>query len=523
MSGPLLVAERLTVRLPDGTPVVDGATLRVHPGECVALVGESGSGKSLTLRALIGLLPPGLRADAARHDIVSPGDRAAPAPGPGSRQWTRIRGAHAALVPQDALGSLDPLRRVEDEVGDALRLHGLASGARRRALVIAALRQAGVPEAERRLRERSEELSGGIRQRTLLAAALVAEPRLILADEPTSALDAGHRGRLLAELRRRTAGGAGVLLVTHDLASVRDVADRVLVMSAGRIVEEGARETVFLTPQHPETVRLLAAELVPRPPAAREKACREPGQTPAVTTVARPAHPALELTGVTASRGRGRHARRVLRNASLTVFPGETVGLIGESGSGKTTLLRVALGLLAPEQGTVRVNGIPRAGGGRAASRALRGRVGLVPQDPLASFPPGSRGAWILVDALRAAGVDRGARASRALALAAEVGLPDEALDRPASTLSGGQRQRLAIARALAGDPAILLLDEPVSALDATVRARILALLDRVQAQRGTALLLVSHDLEVIRHLSHRVLELRAGTLEPEGSPDPAR
>jgi peptide/nickel transport system ATP-binding protein len=215
--------------------------------------------------------------------------------------------------------------------------------------------------------------------------------------------------------------------------------------------------------------------------------------------------------------GHGAAAREVLRKASLDVQAGETVGLLGESGSGKTTLLRVALGLQAADDGEVLIDGVPRSEVDRRARRELRRRIALVPQDPLDSFPPGSTGDWILSDALRAAGMPRPHRAARALSLADEVRLASADLGRPAATLSGGQRQRLALARALARDPELLLLDEPVSALDVTVQARVLDLLDDVQRRRGTAYLLVSHDEDVIRHMSDRVLRISDGGIDAGG------
>ncbi len=495
----------------------------------MALVGESGSGKSLTARTLLGLLPHTARVSGTVHLLGST------APPSRSSAWNTIRGARVALVPQEALSGLDPLRRVEYEVGDALRLHHLAGGTARRTRVVSALASVGMPQPEQQLRRRSDELSGGLRQRALVASALIAEPELIIADEPTTALDASHRGRVLTEIRQRVDAGAGALLISHDLASVRGVADRVIVMRDGHIIEQGDPGRVFITPEHPFTRELLAAS-----PAGKARGQRlvtlasegvmGDGVVPAGNTVAgrgtekgnraapdfsagpsTSATPRLELRGIDVAFGRGTQTAQVLRGASLTVHPGETVGLVGESGSGKTTLLRVALGLHRPDAGDVRIDGVPRGELSRSQRRTLLRRVALVPQDPLDSFPRGASGAAILSDALRAAGIPRQDRRAQALQLAAEVGLIPELLEQPAATLSGGQRQRIAIARALARDPELLLLDEPVSALDVTVQARVLDLLDDVQERRGTAYLFVSHDEDVIRHMSDRVLRLEAG------------
>lgn len=498
MNGVLARVEDLRISFAGGTAAaVDGVSFEIRAGECVALVGESGSGKSLSARALLGLIP----IEAMTSGQIQVLDRdgvLAPAPARGARAWSSIRGLLTGLVPQDALGALDPLRRVEHEVGDALRLHRLARGPERRARVLAALGAAGMPEPARHLRQRSDELSGGLRQRALLASALIAEPELIVADEPTTALDAGHRGRVLRELRRRVDAGAGALLITHDLMSVHGVADRVLVMRAGRIIEQGPPAKVLVSPAHPFTQELLAAS-----PAGKTR-------TPRAITGSGDA-PRLELRGITVTYGNPAHRRAVLEQASLTVRPGETVGLVGESGSGKTTLLRVALGLHAPDSGSVHIDGIERATADRRTRLELRRRIAFVPQDPLDTFPPGATGRAILRDALRAAGVRRPERDDRAAALAQEVGVDPALLFRSAATLSGGERQRLAIARALARDPELLLLDEPVSALDLTVQHRVLTLLDDLQRRRGTAYLLVSHDEAVIRMMSDRVLHIADG------------
>ncbi len=511
------------------TPAVDDISFDIHEGECVALVGESGSGKSLTARALLGLLPQG---STRTGEIILGED---PAPSNGATAWAGIRGARAALVPQEALGGLDPLRRLELEVGDALRLHRIVPRRARRERVIGALASAGMPLPEQQLRRRSDELSGGLRQRGLVASALIAEPELIIADEPTTALDSAHRGRVLDELQRRAQAGAGVLLISHDLASVRAYADRVLVMKNGRVVEQGDPEAVFNSPTHQFTRDLIAAtpegkargiRLLIQQRDSRISASNQPpatvepsadGLTPSTGSapIARsvPSTPRLELQEVSTGYGSGNKRKNVLESLSLSVHAGETVGLVGESGSGKTTLLRVALGLHTLSSGRALIDGVDRSSANRSEKQRMRRRIALVPQDPLDSFPRGASGRVILEDALRAAGIVRSERNARAIALATEVDLDESLLAQPAATLSGGQRQRLAIARALARSPELLLLDEPVSALDITVQARVLDLLDDLQEHRGTAYLFVTHDADVITHMSDRVLLLKDGAI----------
>lgn len=514
---PLVSVEALSVSFPGRSrPAVDDVAFELSRGECVALVGESGSGKTLTGRALLGLLP---KYSSVSGRMLLCGE---PAPRPGSNEWNEVRGSFAALVPQNALGGLDPLRRIEHEVGDALRLHRLAAGSERRGRVLGALSDAGMPDPELQLRRRSDELSGGLRQRALVASALIADPRLIVADEPTTALDAVHRSRVMSELRRRTDLGATVLLISHDLASVREVADRVLVMREGRLVEQGTTSAVFDAPRHPFTLELLAAS-----PSGRARGTRLLPATAPASSAAPAPHPSdtpgspprLELRGVSLAFGRGSARREILHDASFTVPAGKTVGLVGESGAGKTTLLRIALGLLTPATGTVLIDGVDRSTANGEARRTMRRRIAFVPQDPLDAFPRGASGVAILVDALRAAGIARHDRISRAATLAEEVGLEPDLLGRSAALLSGGQRQRLAIARALARGPELLMLDEPVSALDVTVQARVLDLLDHLQERHGTAYLLVSHDTDVIAHMSDQVLRLRAGSLTPSPAP----
>ncbi|MFJ6015907.1 dipeptide ABC transporter ATP-binding protein [Streptomyces sp. NPDC092952] len=487
----LLTVDGLDVRFGSGRsgPVhaVRDVSFSVAPGECLALVGESGSGKSTAARALLGLAGPGaaVRARALRvdgRDVT--GFRA--------RDWRAVRGRAVGLVAQDALVSLDPLRRIGAEIAEPMRLHRTVGRALIGARVVELLRRVGVPEPEVRAAQYPHELSGGLRQRALIASALAAGPRLLIADEPTTALDVTVQAQILDLLAEAKADGTGLLLITHDLGVVARIADRTAVLRQGTMVESGPTPELLGSPQHPYTRALLAAS-APRP------AVRAPKR----------AGPVLEVASVSVSYG----ARTAVRDVSFTLRAGETVGLVGESGSGKTSVARVAMGLLRPDSGTVRLDGEPWSELPERLRRPRRSRIQLVQQDPFSSFDP-----RFTVDRILAEGIGRHEdRAARARELLGLVGLGPEHLRRRPDELSGGQRQRVAIARALAPSPAVLVCDEPVSALDAPVRAQVLDLLDDIQRRLGTALLFVSHDLSVVRRISDRVLVMKDARVVEEG------
>lgn len=461
-----------------GTPVVEGVSFAVEAGECVAIVGESGAGKSLSARALLGLTPPA--ADVAVDRLRIDGVDAAALT---ERGWRRIRGTGIGLVSQDALVSLDPLRRIADEIAEPLRLHRLARG---RAVVAARVRdllaRVWMPDPDRRARQRPQELSGGLRQRALIASALAGNPAVLVADEPTTALDATVQARILVLLREIVDDGTAVVFISHDFAAVRRVADRVLVMKDGRIVESGPVTEVLAAPQHPYTQQLIAATM------------HEPREE-------RTASPGVMLVAEGVSKAFGGVPAVV--GASFTVPTGRTLGIVGESGSGKTTLARMMVGVETPTSGELRWAGAPR--------------VQLVHQNPLGAFDPRWTVGRSLEEALEAGGVPRGARRSRVRALLAEVGLEEGLAGRRPAALSGGQRQRAALARALAADPDVLVLDEPVSALDPSVRERVLRLLARVQEERRLTMVFVSHDLDVVGAVADDVLVMQDGRIVEQG------
>ncbi|MFZ4895668.1 dipeptide ABC transporter ATP-binding protein [Plantibacter sp. Mn2098] len=528
---PLLDVHGLTVSF-GGAAVVSGLDLAIRAGECVAIVGESGSGKSVTARSLLGLAGDGASVTATGMRF-----RGAELTGLTETQWRRIRGAGIGLILQDALVSLDPLRSIGQEIDDALRIGTSLSRSERAAAVIDLLERVGMPDPAGRVRSRSGELSGGLRQRALIAAAIALDPPLVIADEPTTALDVTVQARildLLATLRDR---GTGLLLISHDLAVVSAIADRVVVMRNGAVVETGTVRDVLQHPRHEYTRALIAAVPTDRPRGSRLVVESSPEDEPTTATApgrteprqaaphratprqsVSPAspEPILDVRHVSKSFARrGERTRLVaVSDASVTVGAGTTLGVVGESGSGKTTLARMVLGLTSPDEGGIVFDGLDWTGMHERERRAHRRRIGAVYQDSLSSFDPRWRVGDILRDALSVA--PREGRASVEELLDAVALHSDVQSARP-RTLSGGQRQRVAIARALAPRPELLVLDEPVSALDVTVQARVLDLLDELQADRGLTYLFVSHDLGVVRHMSDRVIVMRHGRIVEAG------
>ena len=623
---------------------VAGVDLTLHTGRCLAIVGESGSGKSVTARTLVGLAGAKARIRAERMeldgiDLTTLTDR----------RWEQVRGRRAGLVLQDALQSLDPIRRVGTEIGEALRNHRIVERPQLQSRVLDLLEQVHVPDPAQRARQYPHELSGGLRQRALIASAVAAGPDVLIADEPTTALDVTVQARILDLLAARKTDGAALLLISHDLSVVARLADQVAVMFGGVFVEQGTAAELLTAPAHPYTRELLAAVptlhakgtrlSVPLPgrapgavaapdacvfaarcPLAVERCRQAPpvvelggghvarcwrtdevgaagiwlvsesaaelpiapeagpeaelGIAPVAESAAEPKlvaglpvepklaaglpvasvvepklavelkpvaglpvasvvesaaesesaaepspTPVIEVSAITkAFRLPDRSHRQVVRDVSFTLAAGEALGVVGESGAGKTTVARIVLGLLEPDAGSVRVLGEAWSGRREAERRRLRSRIQLVPQDPLAAFDPRYSVERLVGEALGAPGA-RGARGrrSRIAELLRLVGLDAGLLGRHPRELSGGQRQRVAIARALAPDPAVLVCDEPVSALDVSVQAQILDLFADLQDRLGVALLFISHDLGVVRHVCDRVLVMRDAAVVETG------
>jgi peptide/nickel transport system ATP-binding protein len=515
----------------DGAPIVDGFDLTIHRGECVALVGESGSGKSVTARSLLNLAGEGAQINADRFVIK----------GRDARQfreadWRRLRGTVTGLVMQDALVSLDPLRTIGQEVAEVISEHrALRSGQAIAARVVEVLRKVGIPDPERRILQYAHQLSGGLRQRALIASAIAADPDLIIADEPTTSLDVTVQAQVLSVLAERVLEGAGLLLISHDLAVVAGIADRVIVMREGKIVDGGPTADVLRHPRHPYTRQLIAA--IPSADSrghllasSRFEVGSAFGQASAPSVIQRDPLPArvasrdhfvLQVSGISKRYAHRRGAGSepplpALDDVSFDVRDGEVVGIVGESGSGKSTCAKIVLGLLAPDQGEVRLLGQRWSDIEEPERRRLRSRLQYIPQDALSSFDPRYRVVDVVGENLAGVGTRRHKRA-RTVELLEQVGLNAGHLERYPRSLSGGQRQRVSIARALAAEPDLIVCDEPVSALDVSIQAQVLDLLGGLQARLGTAMLFISHDLGVVQHVADRVLVFHHGRIVEAG------
>jgi microcin C transport system ATP-binding protein len=487
---------------------VKGISFHIDKGETLALVGESGSGKSVSALSIPGLLPYP-RAWHPKGSIRFDGQEILNAPDETLRTY---RGAKVAMIFQEPMTSLNPLHPIGQQVAEVLELHKGIKGAAAETRVVELLKLVGLSEAAARLTALPHELSGGQRQRVMIAMALAGEPDLLIADEPTTALDVTIQAqilKLLKELQERF--GMALLMITHDLTLVRRMADRVAVMTQGEIVETGAMEAVFSNPQHPYTQKLIASEPKGQPRA-----------------VALDAKPVMEGGGIRVwfpiKKG---IFRRVVGNIKavdgidMSVREGETLGVVGESGSGKTTL-GLALLRLEKSQGSIRLQGqaIDKMPGGDL--RPYRREMQIVFQDPYGALSPRMSIADIVGEglALHRIGANVAERRGLIAEALSEVGLDPSMMDRYPHEFSGGQRQRIAIARAIALKPKFLVLDEPTSALDLTVQAQIVDLLLKIQQRHRLGYLFISHDLRVVRALSHRILVMKAGRVVEAGLAD---
>ena len=512
MSGDLFIDIRnLSISFPSPQgekAAVSGLNLQLRRGESVAFVGESGSGKTVTARSLLGLQDASARITADRFVIDGQDMLSA-----SQRRWRKIRGSKIGYVLQDALVSLDPLRQVGQQLRDALIATQPGAPRELHAQTLALLKSVGIPDAQHRLTTYPHQLSGGLRQRVLIATALAGNPGLLIADEPTTALDMTVQKQILDLLQQRRDKGESLLLISHDLSVVGKLADRILVMHQGKVVEEGISEALLTAPQHPYTQQLLAAV-----PGTATRGLRLSG----TRGVALPARhisteiPVLEASGLCKQFA----GKTVVNHVSLRLAAGETLGIVGESGSGKTTVARMVLGLTEPGSGTITIQGRRWSQIPESDRRLQRKGIQLIAQDPLSSFDPRYNVEKIIGESLDSVGIFGDERKKRIRQLLDEVQLGESFLRRYPRDLSGGQRQRVAIARAFAPNPALLVADEPVSALDVSVQAQVLDLLADMQAEHRTALLFISHDLGVIHHLADRVVVMKDGSVVEHGQVD---
>ncbi|WP_431869203.1 dipeptide ABC transporter ATP-binding protein [Nocardiopsis eucommiae] len=537
------------------TRVVHGVSLEIGPGEVVAVVGESGSGKTTTAQAVVGLLPENGRVTGG--SVVLNG---VDITGWSDRRLESVRGSRVGLVPQDPNNSLNPVKRVGDGLAEVLRIHRWADRRRIRARVLELLERVGIPDPALRARQYPHELSGGMRQRVLIASAVALRPELVIADEATSALDVTVQKTILDLLDElRSEDGTAVLLVTHDLAVAADRADRVVVLKDGRVQESGPTGTVLTRPASDYTRQLLndapslagAGRGTPDPARVREartsangagevaadtdrsRSCRAHAdrvredrasalqasgiQVPANEVPANEV-PAIEVRDLVQEFGPRRRRFRAVDEVSFTVASGTTHAIVGESGSGKTTTARAVMGFRRPTSGTVAVSGQDVGALRGRDLRNLRGRLQMVYQNPFGSLDPRQSVEAIVTEPLLNYGIgDRSERAATVAEFLDRVALPATALRRRPRELSGGQRQRVAIARALVLRPEVVVLDEPVSALDVTVQAQILDLLEELQDELGLTYLFISHDLAVVRRLSHTLTVMSEGRVMESG------
>jgi len=482
----------------------------VYEGECLGIVGESGSGKSVSMLTVTGLLPDGLatiESGSARYDgieLLTAKDAV----------MRRIRGAGVSMVFQDPLTSLNPVLRVGDQIVEALRAHeSRTSRSASAARAVELLELVGVPNPQARVRQYPHEFSGGMRQRVMIAMAIANDPRLIIADEPTTALDVTIQAQVMEVLSRaRHETGAGLIMVTHDLGLVAEVADRVVVMKDGRVVERGTVKEIFAAPEDPYTRKLLDA--LPR---IDDDAPDPKPQTAELLQISE-LHVEYPIRSGALNRVTG--SVKAVAGVDLTLRRGETLGVVGESGCGKSTLAKAVLGLVPVTSGSIEYAGEELAGLSRREMRTRRRQLQILFQDPYSSLDPMMTVDDIVSEPLRVHGTPRLEIERRVGELLDAVGLAETHRYRYPHEFSGGQRQRIGLARSLALNPELIVLDEPVSALDVSIQAQVLDLLMELQRDLGLSYLMISHDLGVIRQVSDRIAVMYLGKVVEIGTND---
>ena len=494
----------LSILLPEGSDrqfAVQNADLQLHAGETVCVVGESGSGKSLTARAVMGLLPaPHVRVGSGKiifggQDITQVSDE----------RLREIRGSEISMIFQEPMTALNPVMSIGDQIDEVFRYHVTMSKKERLEKSIKLLEDVNIPDPAQIINAYPHELSGGQRQRAMIAMALALGPKILIADEPTTALDVTTQAQILELIKDMQQGlDTGVLFITHDFGVVADIADRVVVMQEGHIVETGKAKQVLNKPQHPYTKSLIAAIPRLKPRKARKRSDKIVLRTEKVNKSFGSGHSFFGL-------GKGGRQVKAVREVDIELRKGETLGIVGESGSGKSTLARCIIKLMESDGGLIELNGVNISRLERKNMRAHRNRIQMVFQDPFASLNPRSRVGDIISQGPILQGVSKQDAYANTRELLDIVGLDRRSFDRFPHEFSGGQRQRIGIARALALKPDILVADEPVSALDVSIQAQILELLDRIRKQMDLSMLFITHDLRVAAQVCDNVAVMQYG------------
>ncbi|MEM7171854.1 MAG: ABC transporter ATP-binding protein [Pseudomonadota bacterium] len=511
MSESLLEIRNLHICLPEGSErpyAVEAADLDLAPNEILCIVGESGSGKSLTARAVMGLLPkPHVRVvdgsiRLAGEDVNQVSEA----------RLREIRGSEVSMIFQEPMTALNPVMTIGDQIDEVFRFHESMTRKDRRSRALDLLADVHLPDPDQIVRSYPHELSGGQRQRAMIAMALALDPKILIADEPTTALDVTTQAQILKLIKEmQAAHNTGVLFITHDFGVVADVADRVAVMQQGSVVETGTADEVLNAPKHPYTQALIAAvpSLAPRPP--RDQSAEPALQVKGLNKVFRSGGGFLGFGG-------GGRTVQAAKDVTLDLKRGETLGIVGESGSGKSTVARCIVRLIDADDGQILLNGTDLRPLNRAEMRPHRASIQMVFQDPFASLNPRTRVGKIIAQGPLLRGTPLAEAQERARELLSIVGLDERAYDRFPHEFSGGQRQRIGIARALALNPEVLVADEPVSALDVSIQAQILLLLDEIREKMHLSMIFITHDLRVAAQVCDRIAVMRYGEIVETGA-----
>ena len=503
----VLSIQGLTVRLPKGADrefAIEKVSFDVGPGEIVCVVGESGSGKSVTAHTVMGLIPrKDLQPVAGKALLLGEDLLTKP-----ESELRRLRGERMAMIFQEPMTALNPVMKVGDQIAEMLEIHTDLNAQARDRRVLEVMRDVNLPEPEELTHSYPHQLSGGQRQRIMIAMALALEPGLLIADEPTTALDVTTQAQILDLIKDiQERHGTGVMFITHDFGVVAEIADRVVVMQNGHVVEQGGAKAVLTNPQHPYTKMLMGSV---------------PSLVPPDREAVSGGEPALSAQGLEKIYGGGGWLGRsrivhAAKNVDLVVHRGETLGVVGESGSGKSTVARCIVRLVDPTDGEILIDGRNIAGLGEGALRPYRRDVQIVFQDPYRSLNPRRSVGQSIIEGPMNFGLSKAEAIARARELMAVVGLSPDALDRFPHQFSGGQRQRICIARALAMEPKVLIADEAVSALDVSVQAQVLELLDDVRKRFDLAMLFITHDLRVAAQVCDRIMVMQRGIVVEQG------